>query len=236
MADNRKIRDFVERWTGRGYEKGEAVSFWKDLLYALGYKHWNDPESILYEHHLTSGGYIDAWLRDASTIVEQKALNVDLDKPESRQGKMKTPLVQALDYVEELPRLEQPRFVVTCNFETFRVYDRDAWAKSQLIDHPFEFTLAELVDHPEYLSFITDPANSRLEKEKEVSIHAGELIGKLYDRMRQGYMEPDSAESMHALNVLCVRLVFCLFCEDADLFPKDAFLHYLRMFHLRISA
>ena len=107
MADNRKIRDFVERWTGRGYEKGEAVSFWKDLLYALGYKHWNDPESILYEHHLTSGGYIDAWLRDASTIVEQKALNVDLDKPESRQGKMKTPLVQALDYVEELPRLEQ---------------------------------------------------------------------------------------------------------------------------------
>lgn len=228
MADNRKIRDFVERWTGRGYEKGEAVSFWKDLLYALGYKNWNDPESILYEHHLTSGGYIDAWLRDASTIVEQKALNVDLDKPESRQGKMKTPLVQALDYVEELPRLEQPRFVVTCNFETFRVYDRDAWAKSQLIDHPFEFTLAELVDHPEYLSFITDPANSRLEKEKEVSIHAGELIGKLYDRMRQGYMEPDSAESMHALNVLCVRLVFCLFCEDADLFPKDAFLHYLK--------
>lgn len=96
--------------------------------------------------------------------------NVDLDKPESRQGKMKTPLVQALDYVEELPRLEQPRFVVTCNFETFRVYDR----------------------------------------------------------MRQGYMEPDSAESMHALNVLCVRLVFCLFCEDADLFPKDVFLHYLK--------
>ncbi len=96
--------------------------------------------------------------------------------------------MQALDYVEELPRLEQPRLVVTCNFETFRVYDRDAWAKSQLIDHPFEFTLAELVDHPEYLSFITDPAN----------------------------------------NVLCVRLVFCLFCEDADLFPKDVFLHYLK--------
>lgn len=121
-------------------------------------------------------------------FLERLALRpVDLDKPESRQGKMKTPLVQALDYVEELPRLEQPRFVVTCNFETFRVYDRDAWSKSQLIDHPFEFTLAELVDHPEYLSFITDPAN----------------------------------------NVLCVRLVFCLFCEDADLFPKDAFLHYL---------
>lgn len=87
---------------------------------------------------------------------------------------MKTPLVQALDYVEELPRLEQPRFVVTCNFETFRVYDRDAWAKSQLIDHPFKFTLAELVGHPEYLSFITDPANSRLEHELRVVKMRGE--------------------------------------------------------------
>ena len=228
MADKRKIKEFVKRWTGRGYEKGEAVSFWKDLLYALEYQQWNDPECILYEHHLASGGYIDAWLRDASTIVEQKTLDIDLDKPESRQGMMKTPLVQALDYVEELPRSEQPRFVVTCNFSTFRVYDRDAWSKSQLVSHPFEFKLSDLVDHPEYLSFITDPANSRLEKEKEVSIRAGELIGKLYDRMREGYINPDSDDSMHALNVLCVRLVFCLFCEDADLFPKDAFLHYLK--------
>lgn len=135
-----------------------------------------------------SAGWARIRERRGCFFLERLALRpVDLDKPESRQGKMKTPLVQALDYVEELPRLEQPRFVVTCNFETFRVYDRDAWAKSQLINHPFEFTLAELVDHPEYLSFITDPAN----------------------------------------NVLCVRLVFCLFCEDADLFPKDAFLHYL---------
>lgn len=228
MADKRKIREFVKRWTGRGYEKGEAVSFWKDLLYALEYQQWNDPECILYEHHLASGGYIDAWLRDASTIVEQKALDIDLDKPESRQGKMKTPLVQALDYVEELPRSEQPRFVVTCNFSTFRVYDRDAWSKSQLVSHPFEFELSDLVEHPEYLSFITDPTNSRLEKEKDVSIRAGELIGKLYDRMREGYINPNSDDSMHALNVLCVRLVFCLFCEDADLFPKDAFLHYLK--------
>lgn len=131
--------------------------------------------------------------------------------------------------IRERRGCEQPRFVVTCNFETFRVYDRDAWAKSQLIDHPFEFTLAELVYHPEYLSFITDPANSRLEKEKEVSIHAGELIGKLYDRMRQGYIEPDSAESMHALNVLCVRLVFCLFCEDADLTPRQKKNRYARL-------
>ena len=99
---------------------------------------------------------------------------------------------------------------------------------SQLADHAFEFTLEELAEHPEYLGFISDPSNSRLEKEKQVSIKAGELIGRLYDRMREGYIDPDSEESLHALNVLCVRLVFCLYCEDADMFPKDAFYMYLQ--------
>ena len=77
------------------------------------------------------------------------------------------------------------------------------------------------------MAFIVDPGNSRLEKEKQVSIQAGECIGKLYDRLREGYIDPDSVESMHALNVLCVRLVFCLYCEDAGLFEKDAFYNFL---------
>ena len=223
--DKKALRAFAERWRGQGYEKGETQQFWLQLLRALGYPRVDD---VLFERHLPSGGYVDVWLRDADALVEQKSFGVDLDKPEPRQGKMKTPLAQALDYVEELRQSEQPRYVIVCNFSTFRVYDRDAWSKSQLPDHAFEFTLDELVEHPEYLSFVNDPKNSRLEKEKTVSIKAGELIGKLYDMLRKGYIDPDSAESMHALNVLCVRLVFCLYCEDADLFPKDAFYNYLR--------
>ena len=108
------------------------------------------------------------------------------------------------------------------------MYDRDAYGRSQLPNNAFEFTLDELASHPEYLAFINDPTNSRLEKEKTVSIKAGELIGKLYDKLREGYIDPDSEESMHALNVLCVRLVFCLYCEDAGLFGKDAFYNYLK--------
>lgn len=223
--DKKALRAFAERWRGQGYEKGETQQFWLQLLRALGYPRVDD---VLFERHLPSGGYVDVWLRDADALVEQKSFGIDLDKPEPRQGKMKTPLAQALDYVEELRQSEQPRYVIVCNFSTFRVYDRDAWSKSQLPDHAFEFTLDELVEHPEYLSFVNDPENSRLEKEKTVSIKAGELIGKLYDMLRKGYIDPDSAESMHALNVLCVRLVFCLYCEDADLFPKDAFYNYLR--------
>jgi hypothetical protein len=46
------------------------------------------------------------------------------------------------------------------------------------------------------------------------------------------YHDPDSDETKHSLNVLCVRLVFCLFCEDAGLFGEpDAFSKYLMNVH-----
>lgn len=224
-CDKKELLEFVSRWQGRGYEKGDTQQFWLQLLRTIGYPKVDD---VLFEFHVSSGGFIDVWIPDAGILIEQKALGIDLDKEELRQGKQKTPLTQALDYVDELPRLDQPRFVITCNFSTFRVYDRDAYGRSQLPNNAFEFTLDELANHPEYLAFINDPANSRLEKEKTVSIKAGELIGKLYDKLREGYMNPDSEESMHALNVLCVRLVFCLYCEDAGLFGKDAFYNYLK--------
>lgn len=224
-CDKKELLEFVSRWQGRGYEKGDTQQFWLQLLRTIGYSKVDD---VLFEYHVSSGGFIDVWIPDAGVLIEQKALGIDLDKEELRQGKQKTPLTQALDYVDELPRLEQPRFVITCNFSTFRVYDRDAHGRSQLPNNAFEFSLDELANHPEYLAFINDPTNSRLEKEKIVSIKAGELIGKLYDKLREGYMNPDSEESMHALNVLCVRLVFCLYCEDAGLFGKDAFYNYLK--------
>ena len=224
-CDKKELLEFVSRWQGRGYEKGDTQQFWLQLLRTIGYSKVDD---VLFEFHVSSGGFIDVWIPDAGVLIEQKALGINLDKEELRQGKQKTPLTQALDYVDELPRLEQPRFVITCNFSTFRVYDRDAYGRSQLPNNAFEFTLDELANHPEYLAFINDPTNSRLEKEKTVSIKAGELIGKLYDKLREGYIDPDSEESMHALNVLCVRLVFCLYCEDAGLFGKDAFYNYLK--------
>ncbi len=224
-VDKKTLKEFADRWRGKGYEKGETQQFWLQLLKELGYPYAND---VLFERHLPSGGFIDVWLRDASTLIEQKSLGVDLDKPEPRQGKLKTPLEQALDYVDELPLPEQPRFVVTCNFATFRVYDRNLCGRSELAKNAFEFTLDELADHPERLAFINDPANSRLEKEKRASIRAGELVGKLYDKLRAGYLDPDSEENQRALNVLCVRIVFCLYCEDADLFEKDAFYNYLK--------
>ncbi len=223
--DKSAIKEFTKRWKGIGYEKGDTQQYWLQLLRALGYAHSDD---VKFEYHLPGGGFIDVWIRDAGILVEQKSIEVDLDKPEPRQGKMKTPLEQAMDYVIDLPLSEQPRFIITCNFKQFRIYDREKYGRSELTENAFEFTLEELASRPDYLNIIVDPNNSRLEKEKQVSIEAGRLIGQLYDLLREGYINPDSEESQHALNVLCVRLVFCLYCEDADLFPKDAFYNYLK--------
>ena len=225
-AEQKKnLKSFVKAWKDRGYEKGETQQFWLQLLRAIGYEY---VDSVLFEKPLKSRGFPDVWLREVNVMVEQKSLGVDLDKPELRQGEMKTPFKQVLDYAEDVPINEQPSYLMTCSFGTFRIYDRAKWHKSELEQHPFEFSLEELAEHPDYLNCITDPNNTRLEKEKQVSIKAGEQIGKLYDMLREGYLDPDSEESMHALNVLCVRLVFCLYCEDADLFEKDAFLQYLK--------
>lgn len=219
------LHEFCDRWKDRGYEKGDSQQFWLQLLTLCGYQ---NTEDVLFEYRLPSGGYIDVWIPESGVLVEQKNLNTSLDQYVLRRGKVMSVLDQALDYTDELPRVKQPRFVVTCNFQTFRVYDRDKYAKSELETNFFEFTLDELKNHPEYLSFITAPEDVRYEKEKRISIQAGTLIAKLYDMLLEAFVDPTDPKSLHALNVLCVRLVFCLFCEDAGLFPKDSFYNYLK--------
>ena len=228
--EKKSRKSFYNSWKDRGYEKGETQHFWLDLLSnVLGYAH-ND--TVVFEHRTSTGGYIDVWIRQSDVMVEQKALGVDLDKPEPRRGIMVTPLEQVIDYASSLPLQEQPKYLITCNFNTFRVYDRTKYGDKDLEGNQFEFSLSDLVEHPEYLGFIVDPSNNRLRKEKEVSEQAGRLIGSLYDMLLNQYHDPDSEETKHSLNVLCVRLVFCLFCEDAGLFGEpDAFCNYLKNVH-----
>lgn len=228
QIDQRKAaKQFSDAWRNRGYEKGDAQVFWTELLHdVVGVKRVSDVAK--FEYRTSGGGFIDCYLPDTGILIEQKGLGIDLDKPEERQGRMVTPFEQALSYAESFPRSHQPRFILVCNFDTFRVYDRDAYSKDDLPNHPFEFTLEELGKDPNLITFINDPSHSRAERERKVSMEAGRLIGKIYTALREQYIDPDSEESAHALNVLCVRLVFCLFCEDANLFPKDAFLNYLK--------
>lgn len=225
-AVNRKAaaRSFAEKWDGRGYEKGDTHSFWLELLRdVVGME--DVTTNVLFEQRTSKRGFIDVVIADAKTFIEQKSLGVSLDKPEERQGLMVTPFEQARNYANTLPNSQRPDFIIVCDFNVFRIHNLNN-------EHPesdyISFTLAELPDQLHLLDFLVDPQRARQKREETVSIDAGRVIGRLYSLLREQYIDPDTPENQHSLNVLCVRLVFCLFAEDAELFEKDAFFRYLK--------
>lgn len=216
-------RKFAAKWAGRGYEKGDTSSFWLELLGSVvGME--DVTTNVRFEQRTISRGYIDVVIADAKTFIEQKSLGVDLDKPDVRQGEMVTPFQQARNYADTLPNSQRPDFIIVCSFGTFRIHDLNSVTAHE---PAVEFELAELPDNIHLLDFLIDPQRARLKREEKVSMDAGELVGKLYTGLRAQYLDPDTEANQHALNVLCVRLVFCLFAEDAGLFQKDALFHYL---------
>ncbi len=221
---------FAEEWRGRGYEKGESQTFWLQLLQSVyGVE---DPYSfITFEEqvHLDHASFIDGYIPSTSVMIEQKSLGKSLSQAiRQSDGSLLTPFQQAKRYIVELPRDMHPRYVVTCNFQEFWVYDMN---KPQ--GEPEKIRLEDLPREYYRLQFLVDSGSTHLQKELEVSVKAGELVGKLYDAFASQYADPASPRAMHSLNVLCVRLVFCLYAEDAGVFGKrDMFHDYLNNFPL----
>ena len=214
---------FVEWWTTQGREVSDTHKFWMDLLgNVLGMD--DVSMQVMFEVPTPSSSRIDAMVPDAKVFIEQKSRGVDLDKHELRQGNMVTPFGQAKKYADEMPNSKRPEVIIVSNFTEFRIHDLDT-------EHPDQnyesFALEELPHQLHLLQFLIDPQAARAKREKEVSLQAGELIGKLYKMLYEQYLEPDSEHAQHSLNVLCVRLVFCLYAEDAGIFPKSALHFYL---------
>ena len=218
------VRVFIERWKGRGYEKGESQQFWMDLLQnVLGVPNPVDIISFENQVKLANTSFIDAYIAPTKVLIEQKGLNVDLRKAiKQSDGSLLSPFQQAKRYAAELPVSKHPRWVVTCNFKSFLVYDME-----NPHGEPEEILLEDLEKEYFRLRFLVEDGKAHLQRELEVSIKAGELIGKLYDAFLAQYNGKVSPEDLHSLNVLCVRLVFCLYAEDAGIFSKDQFYHYL---------
>ena len=150
---------FASKWAARGYEKGDTAPFWLEFLReCLGVA---DPDAIARFEQRTDAGYPDVTIPDTGVIIEQKSLGVDLDRPEPRQGRQVTPYEQALGYAQSLPPSQQPRFIITCNFQAFRIYDRELDQSGQTYT---QVELAELTGQIHLFDFITDPSNSRIER------------------------------------------------------------------------
>ena len=216
---------FAKRWAGKGYEKGESQLFWTELLtevFGIG-----EPSTVISfedQVHLDHTSFIDGYIERTHTMIEQKSQSKDLRAPiKQSDGTLLTPFQQAQRYSAALPYSKRPRWIVTCNFETFLVYDME-----NPDGEPFEIGLADLGKEYYRLRFLVESGNEHLEREMQVSMQAGAIVGRLYDALLKEYKDPSSAESLRSLNVLCVRLVFCLYSEDAGIFGRhDMFHDYL---------
>jgi len=236
MATDTKQRQaakaFVKDWLGKGYEKGETARFWMDLLGRV-YGITNPAQFIQFELPVKTilkekgSDFIDGYIPTTKVLIEQKGSKVNLsEKYRQSDGSELTPYQQARRYAAGLPQSQYPRWIVACNFTSFEVHDME-----RPNDAPEVVQLADLEKEYTRLSFLVDDTNVHLKKELDVSIQAGEIVGVLYDKILAQYKDPENPESQKALNKLCVRLVFCLYAEDAGIFgSKDMFHDYMSQF------
>lgn len=215
-------RKFAKQWEGKGYEKGESQLFWTTLLTEVyGVKDIANFISFEDEVHLDHTSFIDGRIPSTRVMIEQKSLGKDLKKPiKQSDGSLLNPFQQAKRYITELPVDEHPRWVITCNFSEFFVYDMN---KPQ--GEPEQIFLKDLPKEYYRLQFMVDSGNEHLQREMEVSIKAGELVGLLYDEIFKQYKDTTNPESLRSLNMLCVRLVFCLYAEDSGVFGTRGMFH-----------
>lgn len=230
-TQKRNARKFIENWQNRGHEKQDSQSFWLQLLRdVLGVE---EPEQFIkFEKkvQLSHESFIDGYIDQTHVMIEQKGSNKDLDKPiRQSSGELLTPFQQAQRYANNLPYSERPRWIVTCNFIEFRVYDME-----HPNSEPVRIELKDLSKDYYQLEFLVDKSNEHLEKEKQVSLNAGELVGRIYDELLKQYKDPNNEHSQKSINQLCVRIVFCLYAEDAGIFGKRNMFHdYLEQFDVR---
>ena len=222
-------KKFSEKWAGQGYEKGQSQSFWLELLQSVyGVQNpfsFVDFEGQIKNRNKTS--FMDAYIPSTKVLIEQKSIEKDLDKPiPQSDGSMLTPYEQAKKYVVDMPLSKHPRWVVTCNFREFRIYDME-----NPQGEPEVVKLKDLEKEYYRLSFLVDDSSVHTKKEVEVSMAAGRIIGEIYDAFLKEYRNPEDPHTLRSLNILCVRLVFCLYAEDSGLFEgRSQFHDYLVQF------
>lgn len=222
---------FSEYWANKGYEKGESQPFWLSLLRdVFGVEHPEQYITFEDQVHLDHTSFIDGMIPTTKVLIEQKGLGKDLKKPiRQSDGTSLNPFQQAKRYITELPVSQHPRWVITCNFAEFFIYDMEHPS-----GEPEVLLLKDLEKEFHRLNFLVSAQDENIKKEMEVSIAAGEIVGLLYDAFAKQYANPGSEQALKSLNKLCVRLVFCLYAEDAGIFGRRGMFHdYLEKFDVR---
>ena len=221
-------KQFVKDWAGHGDEKQETQRFWISLLQnVFGVEQATSAIEFEVRVKLDHTSFIDGYIKDTRVLIEQKGADIDLRKGyKQSDGSVLTPFQQARRYAGYLPHDKNPRWIVVCNFKEFHIHDMN-----RPNDTPEIIRLEDLEKEYPRLQFLVDKGNERIQKEMEISLLAGDLVGKMYDTLLKQYNSPASDEELKSLNMLCVRLVFCLYAEDAGIFGSHTMFHdYLKGF------
>lgn len=229
----KNAKEFIKNWTNKGYEKGESQKFWIELLTKV-YGVENITEFIKFEDTVKldkTTGFIDGIISETHVLIEQKSINKDLKSPiKQSDGTLLTPYEQAKRYNNELPFSKKSRWIVLCNFKSFLIYDME-----RLNSEPEEILLKDLDKEYYRMNFLVEKENEHIKKEEEISFQAGELVGELYDAFSKEYKNIEDKQTQKDLNELCVRIVFCLYAEDAGLFGKRSAFHDYLSRHENLS-
>lgn len=231
IEQRQRAKEFIARWKNRGEEKKDSQSFWLDLLEHV-YGIENAVEYIKFEDSvlIDKTSFIDGYVEKTNVLIEQKSREKDLKKAiKQSDGSLLTPFQQAKRYSANLPYSQRPRWIVTCNFKEFFIYDMEKPNSEEII-----IKLEDLEKEYYRLEFLIDKNNEHLERETQVSMQAGEIVGQIYEELLNQYKNPNDEQTLKSINQLCVRIVFCLYAEDAGVFGKRSMFHdYLTDFEAR---
>lgn len=218
----KRAKEFAKKWEGKGYEKGQSQPFWLSLLQDVyGVESVTDYIRFEDQVKLDHTSFIDGYIPSTHVLIEQKSIDKDLTQGiVQSDGSILSPFQQAKRYSIELPYDDRPRWIVLSNFKEFHIYDMNRPQGEAEIVY-----LKDLEEDYYRLNFLIDQEDQNIKKSLEVSIKAGELVGKLYDALLKQYKDPRDEQTLKDLNVLCVRLVFCFYAEDAGLFGKHNMFH-----------
>ena len=220
-------KQFAADWAGHGDEKQETQAFWMSLLSKV-YGIAEPDKWLAFELpvKLSHTSFIDAYIENTHVLIEQKGANINLRSGyKQSDGSILTPFQQARRYAAYLPHHQNPRWIVVCNFREFHIHDMN-----RPNDDPEVLPLSDLEKEYPRLNFLVNTGDENIKREMEISLQAGEIVGAMYDAILKKYRDPTSPDTLESLNMLCVRLVFCLYAESAGIFA------HRRQFHDYLNA
>ena len=196
---------FSRTWADAANEDSQGKPFWIDFFEIFGI---TDKRVATYEHAVKklpglkakTDGFVDLFW-PGMLLVEQKSRGKNLDAA----------LTQAMSYFPGILERDLPQIIIVCDFARFRVHRLTT-------GETIEFAIKDLHKHIKLFGFVAGYKAMEIKPQDPVNIKAAERMGRLHDALKaSGYTE-------HPLEVLLVRLLFCLFADDTGIFqPAQSF-------------